>query len=165
MLITVNRDNYVGLLMQGVRYGIHWRAVRDVRNGINDGRHTESAAYLQFFIDAAAFRCEGRCIGISDIPPRYNAAEFNGHGLVASTTSEYYDGLPEHYTMQWIELYYGSSQLSLRSGACVSATMFAAWYPRNRDKRYISVLPSTFQKYIRPSAEYMCNYLSLIGDD
>ena len=164
MLITVNRDNAPGLLMQGVKSGVHWRAMRDVRTFSIEGPHTVHAVYLQFFIDAGTF-------GISvshntnGIGPPHNMTQVGCSGLIMSLTSEYYSGSPLQHKMQWVETYYGKLRRSDRTGGTVGAEMFVAWYPRTQFCRHVTVLPTTFTKYIRPSAEYMCNYLALCGDD
>lgn len=166
MLITVNRDNAPGLLMQGVKSGVHWRAMRDVRTFSIEGPHTVHAVYLQFFIDAGTFGITPyhNTNGI-DPPHNRNRAEVGRGGLILSLTSAYYNGSPLQHKMQWAETYYGKLRRSERTGGTVGAEMFAAWYPRPQSCRYVTVLPTTFTKYIRPSAEYMCNYLALCGDD
>lgn len=164
MLISVSRDVGPGLLMQGEKSGVHWRAMRDVQTFSIEGPHTVHAVYLQFFIDAGAFGVTAyhntNCI----FSP-YNRVTVGSGGLILSLTSEYYSGSPLRHRLQWVETYYGKLRRSDRTGGYVGAEMFAAWYPRKQSCRHVTVLPGTFTKYIRLSAEYMCNYLALCGDD
>lgn len=163
MLVILNRDNLPGLLMQGVKSGIHWRAIRDVQTFSIEGPHNVCFVYLQFFIDAAAFGIDP-FNNINGISPPHNSREIGHSGLIVTLTGEYYYGSPPNHTMQWVETYYGKLRMSSRTGRYAGAEMLGAWYPRKRDLRYVDVLPSTFMKYILPSAQYMCNYLELIAD-
>lgn len=163
MLIELDRSKPPGLLLQGIKNGIHWRAVRDVRTFSIEGPHMVFETYLQFFVDASAngFTRRSRLNGI---PAPYNTTALGGAGVFASLTAEYYDGLPLNCKMQWIETHYGRLRMSTRLGKYVGAEMFVAWYPRKRKSRYVDVLPQTFNKYILPSVWYMCNYLTLVAD-
>lgn len=163
MIIAVTRDNLPGLLAQGVKNGIYWRAVRAVQTFSIEGPHTVYAVYLQFFIDAAAVGIDP-FNNINGIDPPHNSKEIGPSGLIVTLTSEFYYGSPPNHMMQWVETYYGKLRMSARTGRYVGAEMLAAWYPRKRDLRYVTVLPGTFMKYILPSAQYMCNYLELVAD-
>lgn len=164
MLISLDRGSVPGLLLQGVKHGVYWRAVRDVRTYSIKGSHHVFAVYLQFFVDTGALDvCRYR--NLNGIQPRYNRKTIGPGGLVVGLASEYYDGSPPRHKLQWVETYYGKLRSSARTGKYVGAEMFVAWYPRKRDLRYVTVLPSTFTKYILPSVQYMCNYLSLIAED
>lgn len=164
MLVIVDRDTIRGLIMQGVKNGIHWRAVQDYSAYSIEGSHKVAAVYLQFFIDATACGITDQSSCITEIPPPYNREVTGAAGMVAGVQSEFYGGMPHHYKMQWIEVYYGKLRQSLLSGTYVGANMIADWYPRKTSTRHLDVLPRTFMKYILPSAQYMCNYLELVAD-
>lgn len=159
--IELNRSENPALLMCGVKCGIHWQAVLDINPFADDDFRSVYCVFLQFFIDAAAFGVVNAHTSINGIPAPHNRTIMDDV-LVVGLVAEEYGGAPPQHRLQWVDVYYGKLIRSNRRKTYVGANMLAGWYPRKTAFRYVSVLPKTFFKYIRPSAEYMCNYLDLV---
>lgn len=165
MLIKLDRREHPGLLLHGVSHGIHWRAVRDVSTLFVARSHHVYSVYLQCFVDAAACGMT-EFVSINGVPALYNNAVLRRWGsITVAVVSEYACDVPARGRMRWVETYYGKLRMSARVDRPAGAEMFAAWYPRYSESPHVDVLTRTFNKYITPAAQYLCNYLTLVADD